>query len=66
MADVSGTSYQPAVAYQGGSTNTSIQEPKSGQTQPIQAPAADTQRGGLEDDKLSSSKDRGTKIDLMV
>ncbi|MFH1159226.1 MAG: hypothetical protein V1721_10175 [Pseudomonadota bacterium] len=65
MTDVSGTSYQPAVAYQGGPVNTPMQELKSGQTQPKQAPAADTQRGDLEkNDKRPSSYDRGTKIDV--
>ena len=54
-------SYQPAVAYQGGQVNTPQQEPKSGQTQPIQAPAADTQSS---DQSLSQdSKDRGKLLD---
>jgi hypothetical protein len=41
----SGVSYPTAVAYQGGQVNTPQQEPKTGQTQPREAPAADTQRG---------------------
>jgi len=64
MTNVTGTSYQPAVAYQGGQVNTPMQEPKSGQTQPKQAPAADTQRGDMEKDKHQSSYDRGSKLDV--
>jgi len=60
MVNATDTSYQPAVAYQGGQVNTPQQEPKSGQTQPTQAPAADTQRGdqrtlASDDDKVASS-----------
>lgn len=44
MVDGPNITYQPAVAYQGGQVNTPQQDPKSGQTQPVQAPAADTQR----------------------
>lgn len=65
MADISSTSYQPTVAYQGGAINTQMQEPKSDQTQPIQAPAADTQHGGLEG-KSMPSHDRGSKIDVIA
>ena len=66
MTDVSSASYQPAAAYQGESINTPAQEPKSGQTQPKQAPAADTQRGDPEGDKQSLSHDRGKKLDVTV
>ena len=57
------TSYQPAVAYQGGQVNTPQQQPSSGKTQPIQAPAADTQRN---DEQQSSkySRDRGNVVDV--
>jgi hypothetical protein len=58
------TSYQPAVAYQGGPVNTPQQEPKSGQTQPIQAPAADTQRA---DQRTADSPDsRGQNVDVQA
>jgi hypothetical protein len=55
-------SYQPAVAYQGGQVNTPEQEPRSGRTQPRQAPAADTQRG--EQRSSSSREDRGQLLDV--
>lgn len=54
MVNATDTSYQPAVAYQGGQVNTPQQEPKSGQTQPTQAPAADTQRA---DQRTLASQD---------
>ena len=57
-------SYQPAVAYQGGQVNTPQQEPKSGQTQPIQAAAADTQSSDQQSSRDSSSQARGTVVDL--
>ncbi|MCK5556024.1 MAG: hypothetical protein KAI76_07295 [Alphaproteobacteria bacterium] len=66
MTNVSNTSYQPAVAYQGEQVNTSLQEPKSGQTQPLKAPAADTQRSGQENDKQSLPHDRGKELDITV
>lgn len=55
--------YQPAVAYQGGPVNTPEQEPRSGRTQPRQAPAADTQRGDNQR-SLSSREDRGQLLDV--
>ena len=56
------TSYQPAVAYQGGQVNTPQQQPTSGQTQPIQAPAADSQST----DQQRSGRDvnRGGIVDV--
>ena len=62
MVNGTDVSYQPAVAYQGGQVNTPQQEPKSGQTQPIQAAAADTQ-----DNDQSSSRGgngRGSVVDV--
>lgn len=56
-------SYQSAVAYQGGQVNTPQQEPRSGQTQPKQAPAADTQRGDQENN-ASSNSNRGKSVDV--
>ena len=56
------TSYQPAVAYQGGQVNTPQQQPTSGQTQPIQAPAADTQSNDQQ--QSSSSNNRGGIVDV--
>jgi hypothetical protein len=46
--------YQPAVAFQGGQVNTPFQEPKTGQTQPREAAAADSQRA---DQKSLASRD---------
>jgi hypothetical protein len=68
MVNATDTGYQPAVAYQGGHVNTPQQEPKSGQTQPKQAPAADTQRGDQKSarDEQSSSPDRGKSVDVNV
>ncbi len=59
------TTYQPAVAYQGGQVNTPQQDPKSGQTQPIQAAAADTQ-GSDQQSSQSSSQDRGKIVDVQA
>ncbi len=68
MVNAPNTVYQPAVAYQGGTTvNTPQQEPKSGQTQPKQAPAADTQRGdqrSLASQDSQDSRDRGKSVDV--
>jgi hypothetical protein len=70
MVNAPDTGYQPAVAYQGGHINTPQQEPKSGQTQPKQAPAADTQRGdqkfSRDEDRSNSSPDRGKSVDVKV
>lgn len=44
MVSSASVAYQPSVAYQGGQVNTPQQEPRSGQTQPAQAPAADSSR----------------------
>lgn len=55
MVNATDTGYQPSVAYQGGQVNTPQQEPRSGQTQPTQAPAADTQRA----DQRSLASDSG-------
>jgi hypothetical protein len=59
------TSYQPAVAYQGGQVNTPQQQPTSGQTQPIQAPAADSQ-GSDQQSSQSSSQDRGNIVNIQA
>jgi hypothetical protein len=66
MVDGPNISYQPAVAYQGGQANTAQQEPKSGQTQPIQAPAADTQRGDQRSLQSDDSQSRGQRVDVSV
>ena len=63
MVNAPNTGYQPAVAYQGGPVNTPQQEPKSGQTQPKQAPAADTQRGDQRT-HAEDHADRGKKVDV--
>jgi hypothetical protein len=63
MVNGANTTYQPAVAYQGnGQGNTPQQEPKTGRTQPIQAPVADTQHGGSRDH--GDSADRGKNLNL--
>lgn len=65
MVNAPNTGYQPAVAYQGGpAVNTPQQEPKSGQTQPKQAPAADTQRGDQRSLASEDSKNRGKSVDV--
>lgn len=67
MVDAVNTGYQPAVAYQGGPVSTSPQEPKSGQTQPLQAPAADTQRGDLDLQRDGDDGGQGRKrLDIKV
>ncbi len=58
--------YQPAVAYQGGAVGTSEQEPRTGQTQPRQAPAADTQRSAEDNDDRHAASDRGRKVNILV
>ncbi len=63
MVNATNTGYQPAVAYQGGPVNTPQQEPKSGQTQPKHAPAADTQRGDQRTHTEEHSS-RGKKVDV--
>ena len=72
MVNAPNTGYQPAVAYQGGpSVNTPQQEPKSGQTQPKQAPAADTQRGDQRSlsspdnrNETAQNENRGKTVDV--
>ena len=64
MVNAPNTSYQPAVAYQGGQVNTTQQEPKTGRTQPKQAPAADTHRGDQQNDNSSSKESRGKSVDV--
>ena len=64
MVNGTNTSYAPAVAYQGGPVNTPQQDPKSGETQPIQAPAADTQRGDQESQDSRDNQDRGHTVDV--
>ena len=65
MVSVPNVSYQPAAAYQGEHVNTPQQEPKSGETQPKQAPSADSQRGDQDNTRQeSSSSDRGKTIDV--
>ena len=69
MMNGTNTSYQPAVAYQGGQVNTPQQQPTSNQTQPIQAAAADTQSS---DDQQSStysntnSQGRGSIVNVQA
>lgn len=46
--------YQPSVAFQGGQVSTPLQEPRTGQTQPREAAAADSQRS---DQKSLASRD---------
>jgi hypothetical protein len=67
MVNSTSASYQPAVAYQGGQINTPQQEPREAQTQPVQAPSADSQRGDQRDltsDDKSASGDCGTTVDV--
>lgn len=64
MVNGPNVAYQPAVAYQGGLANTAQQEPKSGHTQPIQAPAADTQHSDDNTKHSGSSSDRGKHVDV--
>jgi hypothetical protein len=69
MVNGPNVAYQPAVAYQGGLANTAQQEPKSGQTQPIQAPAADSQSSDQQSSQQSSSgsdSSRGSHVDVHV
>lgn len=54
MVNAGSVTYQPATAYQGGQVNTPQQQPRESQTQPKQAPAADSQRS---DQKTLRSKD---------
>lgn len=63
MVNAPNTGYQPAVAYQGGPVNTPQQEPKSGQTQPKQAPAADSQRADQRTHAEENSN-RGKSVDV--
>jgi len=56
MVSTPNVGYQPAVAFQGGNTRT-VQQPKTNNTQPRHAPAADTQ---------SSNSNRGTKLNIKV
>lgn len=58
------STYQPAVAYQGGHVGTSEQEPRSGQTQPRQAPAADAQRSAEDND--NPTRERGGKVNILA
>lgn len=64
MVNGTNTTYQPAVAYQGGQVNTPQQQPSSGKTQPIQAPAADTQRNNDDRQQQSSHQSRGSVVDV--
>jgi hypothetical protein len=72
MVNGPNVAYQPAVAYQGGLANTAQQDPKNGQTQPIQAPAADTQSSDQDTSRKSSSSSsssssgRGSNVDVHV
>ncbi len=66
MMNGTNTTYQPAVAYQGGQVNTPQQDPKSGQTQPIQAPAADTQGSDQQSSQGSNSQGRGNAVDVQA
>jgi hypothetical protein len=66
MMNGTNTTYQPAVAYQGGQVNTPQQDPKSGQTQPIQAPAADSQGSDQQSSQGSSSQGRGSIVDVQA
>lgn len=62
MVNGPSVSYQPAVAYQGGPVNTAEQEPQNGRTQPLQAPAADSQHG--DEQHGSSGRERGQVLDV--
>lgn len=64
MVNGPGTSYEPAIAYQGGLMVDKALEAKSGQTQPINAPAADTQRGDQRTFESPDNKDRGRIVDV--
>lgn len=66
MMNGTNTTYQPAVAYQGGQVNTPQQQPSSGQTQPIQAPAADTQSNDQQQSSQYSSNGRGSLVNVQV
>jgi hypothetical protein len=65
MMNGANTSYQPAVAYQGGHVNTPQQQPTSGRTQPIQAPAADTQSHDHQQQSQHGSS-RGSIVDVQT
>jgi len=63
VASVGG--YQPSVAYQGDRVNTPEQAPRESQTQPKQAPAADSQRGDQRASGEDASPDRrGGRVDV--
>lgn len=64
MVTTPNVSYQPAAAYQGEPVSAPQQEPRSGQTQPREAPAADTQRGDQDSRQESSSPNRGQTVDV--
>lgn len=64
MVNVPNANYQPAIAYQGGVVNTPQQEPKSGQTQPRQAPVADTQHSEQRSLSAQDDKNRGKEVDV--
>jgi len=66
MMNGTNTTYQPAVAYQGGQVNTPQQQPTSGQTQPIQAPAADSQSNDQSQSSQYSSSGRGSIVDVQA
>lgn len=73
MVSSASVTYQPSVAYQGGEVNTPQQEPRSGQTQPTQAPAADSSRTDRRTHapeesrappEAASSDNRGSSVDV--
>ena len=64
MVNGTNTTYQPAVAYQGGQVNTPQQQPSSGKTQPIQAPAADTPSNDHQQHSQHGNSSRGSVVDV--
>jgi len=65
MTSVSNVSYQPAAAYQGSPAEAHA-EPRTGQTQPREAPAADTQRGDqhVTREEGKTASERGGRVDV--
>lgn len=63
MTSTSTIGYQPTNAYQGEATkvNTPQQEPKSNQTQPKEAAAADTQSS-----RPTDNSERGGNVNIVV
>jgi len=66
MMNGTNTTYPAAVAYQGGQINTPQQQPSTGQTQPIQAAAADTQSNDESPPSQYSSQGRGSLVNVQA